>query len=344
MICPDPMNMLPFVFILLASPAAALAQQLAAEAPDRPAGTQPVPVRMTHVKMRSFIAPGEMLALDAQRATLQSQGFVLHLSGDLGAGKTALVRALLRALGVGGPVKSPTFTLVEPYVISSLNFYHFDFYRFNQAEEYLDAGLDEYFSGSGICLVEWPDKAAPYLPAADIRIELRLAPQQGRHFELQRRGRRAGQLAFHGSLHRPRPERAPRAPRAPIPPGEVTTDRLYVGNLSYDATEGDLFELFPREHLTPELAEVLAEEFHRRTSEETIVSDLTYDLRSGEPDFIDKLVASTFGMLLPTWVLCFHLGFGLYAAWSAATFYVFLVGAANETAPDVSPDGLRPPR
>jgi tRNA threonylcarbamoyladenosine biosynthesis protein TsaE len=59
-------------------------------------------------------------------------------------------------------------------VVSGLNFYHFDFYRFNQAEEYLDAGLDEYFSGSGICLVEWPDKAAPYLPPADMRIELRV--------------------------------------------------------------------------------------------------------------------------------------------------------------------------
>ena len=102
---------------------------------------------------------------------------VVWLEGDLGAGKTALVRGLLRAAGVKEAVKSPTYTLVEVHVVSGLNFYHFDFYRFNQAEEYLDAGLDEYFSGSGICLVEWPDKAAPYVPAADIRIELQLAPQ-----------------------------------------------------------------------------------------------------------------------------------------------------------------------
>ena len=101
---------------------------------------------------------------------------VVWLEGDLGAGKTALVRGLLRAAGVKEAVKSPTYTLVEVHVVSGLNFYHFDFYRFNQAEEYLDAGLDEYFSGSGICLVEWPDKAAPYLPAADIRIELRVDP------------------------------------------------------------------------------------------------------------------------------------------------------------------------
>ncbi len=104
---------------------------------------------------------------------------VVWLEGDLGAGKTTLVRGLLRAAGDSGPVKSPTYTLVEVHVVSGLHFYHFDFYRFNQAEEYLDAGLDEYFSGSGICLVEWPDKAAPYLPAADMRIELRVAPGAG---------------------------------------------------------------------------------------------------------------------------------------------------------------------
>ena len=102
-------------------------------------------------------------------------GMVVWLEGDLGAGKTTLVRGLLRAAGDNGPVKSPTYTLVEVHVVSGLNFYHFDFYRFNQAEEYLDAGLDEYFSGSGICLVEWPDKAAPYLPPADMQIELRVA-------------------------------------------------------------------------------------------------------------------------------------------------------------------------
>ena len=105
---------------------------------------------------------------------------VVWLEGDLGAGKTALVRGLLRAAGVKEAVKSPTYTLVEVHVVSGLNFYHFDFYRFNQAEEYLDAGLDEYFSGSGICLVEWPDKAAPYLPAADMRIELHVGSDAGR--------------------------------------------------------------------------------------------------------------------------------------------------------------------
>jgi tRNA threonylcarbamoyladenosine biosynthesis protein TsaE len=119
------------------------------------------------------------LVLGAALAANLAPGMTVWLEGDLGAGKTTLVRGLLRAAGETGPVKSPTYTLVEVHVVSGLHFYHFDFYRFNQAEEYLDAGLDEYFSGSGICLVEWPDKAAPYLPAADMRIELRVAPGAG---------------------------------------------------------------------------------------------------------------------------------------------------------------------
>jgi tRNA threonylcarbamoyladenosine biosynthesis protein TsaE len=116
------------------------------------------------------------LALGARLAALLRPGMVVWLDGDLGAGKTTLVRGLLRAVGETGPVKSPTYSLVEVHVVSGLNFYHFDFYRFNHPEEYLDAGLDDYFSAGGICLVEWPDMAAPYVPAADIQIELRVAP------------------------------------------------------------------------------------------------------------------------------------------------------------------------
>jgi tRNA threonylcarbamoyladenosine biosynthesis protein TsaE len=111
-------------------------------------------------------------ALAAQVRATGADGTVVYLEGDLGAGKTTLVRGLLRALGHAGPVRSPTYALVELHAISGLNLYHFDFYRFNQPEEYLDAGLDEYFAGNGICLVEWPDKAAPFLPAADLRISL----------------------------------------------------------------------------------------------------------------------------------------------------------------------------
>jgi tRNA threonylcarbamoyladenosine biosynthesis protein TsaE len=114
-------------------------------------------------------------ALAAQVGDDAAAKAVIVLEGDLGAGKTTLVRGWLRALGHAGPVKSPTYTLVEVHAVSGLNLYHFDFYRFNQPEEYLDAGLDEYFAGNGICLVEWPDKAAPYLPAPDLSVRLMVA-------------------------------------------------------------------------------------------------------------------------------------------------------------------------
>jgi len=109
-------------------------------------------------------------------ALIQGQAeIVVYVEGDLGAGKTTLVRGVLRSLGYSGKVKSPTYTLVELYVVSGLNLYHFDFYRFEQPEEYLDAGLDEYFQGMGVCLVEWPDKAGAYLPPADLRVQLSTA-------------------------------------------------------------------------------------------------------------------------------------------------------------------------
>ena len=119
-------------------------------------------------------------ALASQVGGGSAANAVIYLEGDLGAGKTTLVRGWLRALGDNGPVKSPTYTLVELHAVSGLNLYHFDFYRFNQPEEYLDAGLEEYFSDDGICLVEWPDKAAPFLPAPDLRVEL-IVRDDGRH-------------------------------------------------------------------------------------------------------------------------------------------------------------------
>lgn len=102
-------------------------------------------------------------------------GLVIFLEGDLGAGKTTLARALIRALGHTGPVKSPTYALVEVYVVSSLYLYHFDFYRFESPEEFLDAGFGEYFNDASVCLVEWPDKAAGCVPSPDLRIHLQHA-------------------------------------------------------------------------------------------------------------------------------------------------------------------------
>ncbi len=123
------------------------------------------------------------LALGNALAGALADGLVIYLCGDLGAGKTTLVRGLLRTLGYTGIVRSPTYTLVELYAISNLHLYHFDFYRFSQPEEYLDTGLDEYFQGHAVCLVEWPERAAPYVPRADVRITLTIA-DRGRRAEI----------------------------------------------------------------------------------------------------------------------------------------------------------------
>jgi tRNA threonylcarbamoyladenosine biosynthesis protein TsaE len=112
--------------------------------------------------------------LAANAVHVRAHGFNLWLSGDLGAGKTTLARALLRALGVTGPVKSPTFTLLEPYVVSSLNFYHFDFYRFSNPAEFDAAGFRELFGAGSVCLIEWPERAAARLPTADLQLALQV--------------------------------------------------------------------------------------------------------------------------------------------------------------------------
>ena len=108
-------------------------------------------------------------------ASLLRPGMVVWLDGDLGAGKTTLVRGLLRACNHVGPVRSPTYTLVEIYVISRIYWYHFDFYRFNFPEEFVDAGFGEYFRDDAVCLVEWPEKAEGGLPSADLMVRFRFA-------------------------------------------------------------------------------------------------------------------------------------------------------------------------
>ena len=109
--------------------------------------------------------------LGAALAAGIAPGRVLHLCGELGSGKTTLVRGLLRALGVTGPVKSPTFAWVEPYRISRLDLYHFDFYRFDKKTEWMSSGLREYFSPDAVCIVEWPERVGD-LPPADLALEL----------------------------------------------------------------------------------------------------------------------------------------------------------------------------
>jgi tRNA threonylcarbamoyladenosine biosynthesis protein TsaE len=115
------------------------------------------------------------LRLGAALAAGVDPGRVVHLQGDLGAGKTTLVRGLLQALGHVGRVKSPTYTLVEPYTLSRLDFYHFDFYRFRDKDEWLASGFREYFNPASACFVEWPERAGDLLPPPDLQIRLEIA-------------------------------------------------------------------------------------------------------------------------------------------------------------------------
>lgn len=107
-------------------------------------------------------------------------GQVLHLRGELGAGKTTLVRGLLRGLGYAGRVKSPTYTLVEPYALSKLHLYHFDFYRFKDRSEWLSSGFREYFNDEAVCVVEWPERAGDRLPPPDLDLHLQFAGEARR--------------------------------------------------------------------------------------------------------------------------------------------------------------------
>lgn len=128
------------------------------------------------------------IALGSALARAVRPGLTIYLHGDLGAGKTALTRAMLHAMGHEGHVKSPTYTLAEPYVIAldgqSINVIHFDLYRMASAEEFLDAGFREYFNHRTICIIEWPEKAEAVLPPPDINISLSVAGE-GRDVELQ---------------------------------------------------------------------------------------------------------------------------------------------------------------
>jgi tRNA threonylcarbamoyladenosine biosynthesis protein TsaE len=119
------------------------------------------------------------LACGARFANALQAGLAVYLHGDLGAGKTTYTRGVLQGLGYVGKVKSPTYTLVEPYQINidkvfNYTLYHFDLYRFTSDEEWEEAGFREYFNPQSICMIEWPEKAQKVLPQADIEINLSL--------------------------------------------------------------------------------------------------------------------------------------------------------------------------
>lgn len=122
------------------------------------------------------------LAFGAKLATALAPGLTLYLEGDLGAGKTTLVRGMLRALGHSGRVRSPTYTLAEIYPLPHFDLAHFDLYRMTDPREWLDAGFRDLDDRRTVRVIEWPEKAAGFLPDADVLLRIAI-PDEGRHLE-----------------------------------------------------------------------------------------------------------------------------------------------------------------
>lgn len=144
--------------------------------------------------MRRTLDIPELAATEAfgrRLGELLFPGAVIALVGPLGAGKTHLTRAVAEGLGVRNPaaVNSPTFVLIQEYP-ARLPVYHFDAYRLSGPREFAELGVDEYFHGDGVCVVEWADKVEPTLPADHLRIEITVVDENRRRFEVTARGRR----------------------------------------------------------------------------------------------------------------------------------------------------------
>lgn len=114
----------------------------------------------------------EMLRLGARLARIIRPPMLIYLYGPLGAGKTTLVRGILQGLNHTGSVKSPTYTIVEPYKLADFTLYHFDLYRLNDPAELEALGFRDYLSGDSLCILEWPERGEGWLPPADVSISV----------------------------------------------------------------------------------------------------------------------------------------------------------------------------
>ncbi|QUI62532.1 tRNA (adenosine(37)-N6)-threonylcarbamoyltransferase complex ATPase subunit type 1 TsaE [Pseudoalteromonas sp. A22] len=133
------------------------------------------------------------VAMGNKIANVIRQGAVLFLHGDLGAGKTTLTRGIVQSLGHSGKVKSPTYTLVEPYELDDVSIYHFDLYRLGSPEELEYMGIRDYFASNAICVVEWPEKGEGFIPNPDIDVTMQYAGD-GRQITLEAKSSRGEAL------------------------------------------------------------------------------------------------------------------------------------------------------
>lgn len=139
---------------------------------------------MLNPVLKTIPSEEAMQVFGAALAKAIAGGAIVYLYGQLGAGKTTLVRGILRSMGYEDKVKSPTYTIVEPYDIGAVVVYHFDLYRLNTPDELAQIGMADYAGPASICLIEWPEKGFPLLPAPDLACYIEIK-DQGRALRLE---------------------------------------------------------------------------------------------------------------------------------------------------------------